>query len=239
MSFRFSPSIIKDGLVLYLDAANTRSYVSGSTVWTDISRIGNNGLLISGPTFNSLNNGSVVFNGTNQYGTIPAVSSLAFNDNFSVSVWVRVNAIHATGYSAFAGRFGPTTNYGGYELECNNQNGGNKFAFVVGNNGGTSASNFRRINSDVIITFGSWYHVTGTNIFGVNKLYVNGQVQSTTSTFNVVTNSTQLFAIGRVYADFNSYYHNGNIANIIVYNRGLTDVEVLQNYNSTKSRFNL
>jgi hypothetical protein len=55
----------------------------------------------------------------------------------------------------------------------------------------------------------------------------------------VVTNSSQLFAIGRIYADSNQYYHNGNIANISVYNRGLTDVEVLQNYNSTKSRFGL
>ena len=67
MSFSFSPKIVTDGLVLYLDAANTRSYVSGSTVWTDLSRVGNNGLLINGPTFNSLNNGSIVFNGTNQY----------------------------------------------------------------------------------------------------------------------------------------------------------------------------
>lgn len=237
MSFNYSPKIVTDGLVLYLDAANTRSYISGSTVWNDISRIGNNGLLLNGPTFNSLNNGSIVFNGTTQYGTIPAVSSLSFNNNFSISVWVKVNAIHGGGYSGFAGRFGPTSNYGGYLLECNNQNGGNKFAFVVGNNGGTGVNNFRRINSDTIITFGLWYHVTGTNISGLNKLYVNGQVQSTTSTFNVVTNSTQLFAISRIYADFNSYYHNGNISNVQVYNRDLTPSEVLQNYNATKGRY--
>jgi len=71
MSFSFSPSIIKDGLVLYLDATNTRSYVSGSTIWTDISRVGNNGLLINGPTFSRDGGGSVVFDGNDDYTLLP------------------------------------------------------------------------------------------------------------------------------------------------------------------------
>ena len=50
MSFNYSPKIITDGLVLYLDAANIRSYVSGSTTWNDISRVGNNGNLITAVT---------------------------------------------------------------------------------------------------------------------------------------------------------------------------------------------
>jgi hypothetical protein len=32
------PNVVMDGLVLWLDAANTKSYVSGSTTWNDISR---------------------------------------------------------------------------------------------------------------------------------------------------------------------------------------------------------
>ena len=228
-------NIVTSGLVLSLDAANTKSYSGSGTIWRDLTSNVNNGTLVGSPAFSSSNGGVLTFNGS-QYGTIPAVSSLAFNDNFTLSSWVRVSAFNGLGYNGIAGRFGPTTNFGGYELECNNQNGGNKFAFVVGNNGGTGNS-FRRINSDIIFSFNLWYHVVGTNISGLNKLYVNGQVQSTTSTFNVVTNSSQLFAIGRIYADSNQYHHIGNIANISVYNRGLTDAEVLQNYNSMKVRF--
>ena len=231
----FTP-IVTNGLVLCLDAGNTKSYPGSGATWTDLSSNGNNGTLISSPAYSSSNGGVLTFNGS-QYGTIPAASSLAFNDNFTISSWVKVTAFNGTGYNGIAGRFGPTTNFGGYELECNNQNGGNKFGFVVGNNGGASINNFRRINSDIIFSFNLWYHVVGTNISGLNKLYVNGQVQSTTYTFNVVTNSSQLFAIGRIYADNNQYYHIGNIANISVYNRGLTDAEVLQNYNATKGRF--
>jgi hypothetical protein len=37
MAFNYSPKIVTDGLVLYLDAANPKSYVSGSTTWVDMS----------------------------------------------------------------------------------------------------------------------------------------------------------------------------------------------------------
>jgi len=59
------PNISDDGLVLSLDAANTKSYINGSTTWTDLSRRGNNGTLINGPTFDSTNLGSIVFDGVN------------------------------------------------------------------------------------------------------------------------------------------------------------------------------
>ncbi len=65
MAFNYSPRVVTDGLVLYLDAANQYSYVSGSTSWNDISRGGNNGILTNGPTYNSANGGSIVFDGTN------------------------------------------------------------------------------------------------------------------------------------------------------------------------------
>ena len=74
MAFSYSPKIITDGLVLYLDAANPYSYVSGSTVWNDISRTMTSGSLINGPTFSSANNGSIVFDGVNDYVISTTVS---------------------------------------------------------------------------------------------------------------------------------------------------------------------
>ena len=61
------PNIITNGLVLALDAANTKSYVSGSTVWRDLSGNNNSGSLTNGPTFNSANGGSIVFDGVDDY----------------------------------------------------------------------------------------------------------------------------------------------------------------------------
>ena len=58
-------NIVKDGLVLYLDAANPNSYISGSTTWYDLSISGNIGTLSSGITYNYSNGGSLNFNGIN------------------------------------------------------------------------------------------------------------------------------------------------------------------------------
>jgi hypothetical protein len=61
------PNIVTDGLVLYLDAANQKSYPGTGTTWNDLSGNGNNGTLVNGPTFNSDNNGSIVFDGVDDY----------------------------------------------------------------------------------------------------------------------------------------------------------------------------
>jgi len=53
MGLGHSPSIVTSGLVLALDAGNTKSYPNTGTVWTDLSGNGNTGTLTNGPTFNS------------------------------------------------------------------------------------------------------------------------------------------------------------------------------------------
>ena len=69
MGVAYNPNIVTDGLVLCLDAANKRSYPGTGTTWTDRSANGNNGTLTNGPTFDSANGGSIVFDGTNDYVT--------------------------------------------------------------------------------------------------------------------------------------------------------------------------
>ena len=76
MAFNYSPKTVIDGLVLYMDAANSKSYVSGSTTWNDISRGGNIGTLLNGPTFNSSNSGNIVFDGTDDYVTVTEIGQL-------------------------------------------------------------------------------------------------------------------------------------------------------------------
>ena len=68
MSFNFSPKIVTDGLVLYLDAANIKSYTPDSLFWYDISKGSkNNGTLINGPVFNPSNGGNIIFDGINEW----------------------------------------------------------------------------------------------------------------------------------------------------------------------------
>jgi hypothetical protein len=84
MAFNYSPKVITDGLVLYLDAANQYSYPRSGTTWSDISRTGANGTLTNGPTFSSANGGSIAFDGTNDYVT---GSCNVSGQNITVNTW--------------------------------------------------------------------------------------------------------------------------------------------------------
>ena len=67
MAFIHSPKLVTNGLVLCLDAANKLSYPGSGTTWYDLSGNANNGTLTNGPTFNSANSGSIVFDYIDDY----------------------------------------------------------------------------------------------------------------------------------------------------------------------------
>ena len=58
--------IVKDGLILNLDAGNRYSHPGSGTTWSDLSGNNNNGTLVNGVGYSSSNGGSFVFDGTNQ-----------------------------------------------------------------------------------------------------------------------------------------------------------------------------
>jgi hypothetical protein len=78
------PSIITDGLVLYLDAGNTKSYISGSTIWNDVSKVGNNGLLSGTPVFDSSFGGNIFFSGSRS----ASIAETNLTD-WSISSWFK------------------------------------------------------------------------------------------------------------------------------------------------------
>ena len=88
MAISYNPSSVTSGLVLCLDAGNTKSYPGSGTTWTDLSGNGNTGTLTNGPTYSSANGGSFVFDGTDDYASISGsitVSEVTF------SVWLKRN----------------------------------------------------------------------------------------------------------------------------------------------------
>ncbi len=70
MSVYGGPDIVTNGLVLHLDAANSKSYLGSGTTWNDLSGNGNNATLTNGPSFSNSNRGSIVFDGTNDYAEL-------------------------------------------------------------------------------------------------------------------------------------------------------------------------
>jgi hypothetical protein len=251
MAFNFSPKIVTDGLVLYLDAANTKSYISGSTVWNDISRSGLNGTLTNGPTFSSANGGSIVFDGSNDYiDNIGDLSSFSFIQNtniFSVSFWFKVDVINTeyrfigntitTAEKGFLVVFRYTSGFGFDALGCYVANGVGSTLISVGT------------TNDNIITDTNWHHACYViNNTTTGLWYIDGR--SVTTTIRIpgtitVTNvkstgdSTRTLNVGRVNSASPTNFLDGNIAQVQIYNRTLSASEVLQNYNATKTRFGL
>ena len=89
MPINYCPRIVTDGITLYLDAGNIKSYSGSGTTWTDISSKGNNGTLTNGPTFNSDNIGSIVFDGTDDVVTATDAGLPSSSNPRSISAWVK------------------------------------------------------------------------------------------------------------------------------------------------------
>jgi hypothetical protein len=237
MAGTVAPNIVTNGLVLYLDAANTKSYPGSGTIWTDIAA-GNNGTLTNGPTFNSGSGGSIVFDGVDDYIDTPYVTAIGTND-FSYSVWIKystsqIGAIVAkrVGSPTFeqftlfvAGD--PYGNTAGTYICCDDYNSGGRYVNTVNTYGD-----------------GNWHHVAVVrNSTGV-LVYVDGISQSlagvSTSAIPNLSTTSKLF-IGRSGENqsVGAIPFNGSISLVQVYNLALSSTEIQQNYNSTKTRFGL
>ena len=92
MATKYSPKTVTDGLLLSFDAANTKSYPKSGTTWSDLSGNGNTGTLTNGPTFNSANGGSIVFDGVDDYVNVANASSLNSSAQ-TISVWYNATTI--------------------------------------------------------------------------------------------------------------------------------------------------
>ena len=225
MSFHYSPKIVTDGLVLYLDAANTRSYPGTGTTWSDLSRGGNNGTLTNGPTFNSGNGGSIVFDGSNDYVKPPASTTLQLTD-FTLSSWIKINTQNA---NQFIIDTSTNASFGyGYSYRITTDNKIRFWAYDANNN----------LNSTTTISPNIWYNilVTYNNTSKLQSIYINGVFDiSNTHTNPFVVSTVTNLQIGG--SSILGGYLNGNISQTSIYNRALSSTEIRQNYNATKTRF--
>ena len=242
MGLAHSPSIISDGLVFHLDAANIRSYVgSGNTSYSlnnNITLALNNGV-----GFTSTNRGMFTFDGTNdnltstnynmpfvnnsEY-TFEAVCKFNSNPNSYQTVLLYGNLSYQ-GFVLGKARSG-FINYEGV--------GGALYGGIYGTANAMIAAS--TINGDQTVSMGFVHYVytlsKPASVY-VAKLYVNGQLNSsnTTSITSYTFGSLNTFNIGGPSGDS----VNGNIAIMRVYNRALSEQEILQNYNATRKRFGL
>lgn len=236
MAISRGPKTVTNGLVFCVDAADKNSYPGSGTTWNDIGGQGYTGTLTNGPTFNSSNGGSIVFDGTDDYSITTFSSALnLINDPttnggiISFSIWTNVISNTVGGYIISSG--GETSSTGFWMA---NQNGSPEVGIKT-----TSKVWYILITSSdfPLNTWINWTIVCDNTSMYV---YKNGVIYSTSSSSGVsVSSQFSRFTIGTPTAILGSYCGNNRVSNVLIYNRALTAAEILQNYNSTKSRFGL
>jgi hypothetical protein len=229
MGFFRGPNIVRNGLVLALDAANPKSYTDGSTIWNDLSGNRNSGSLNNAPALNNDSYGSLVFNSeVSNSVSIPRI----VQDDFTLSCWFKTS--QSSSFSGFPqwyggiglidGEVAGTANDFGLSI------GSGKVLFGVGNPDTT-------ITSSLTYNDNRWHQATATRIksTGVIILYIDGvQVASAIGGTNSLTAATSL-RIGSIQTDIQ--FFSGSIASVQIYNQALSAREVAQNYNAIQSRF--
>lgn len=238
--------IVTDGLVLNLDAGFTPSYPTEGTTWYDISSNANNGTLINGPTFNSGNGGSISVDGTNDIITVDDNASIDLTE-LTFSLWFNRGDILPLAIGDQQNFFvkGDSNAPGGDQVcpafQLFGPTGGGQYRWVYPGNG------FSNIAPPSQIFFANqWYNMTITHVSTQTPIpYLNGVKQTDWVAFNttapLVPNNFPMSFAGDVNRDVSSRYanFNGKFAIFQMYNRALTEQEVLQNWNAQRGRFGL
>lgn len=229
MAIFYSPKIVTDGLVLCLDAGNTKSYSGSGATWTDLSNNGGNGTN-SNMTYSSSNGGYFIFNNSSSVSTISNYSALNPTTGLSIEAWVNFD--------------GDSDDFIFEKGDVNTQfslfSHSTDIVFRTYHSGDVGGyHSLAPSKSTVGVANGQWVHIVGSWDGSTKIIYINGVLKNSISkTGNLVTTSPGA-SVGRFGGTTTGYYFGGKIAKVAVYNIGLSASQVLQNYNALRGRYGL
>ena len=238
MGISGGPDIIQDGLVLALDAADRNSYPGSGTTWADMSGNGNNGTLTNGPTFNSANGGSIVFDGVDDYVNCGIGSLLNITSSVTLICWIKLNGNPSViGNPNVIDKWDWPNNLRVYSLGTEE----GKFSTSISRDG--SFGNRLFVTESISPSLNQFYFLVSTYNGQTLSLYKNATLISTASymtTYPIFNAPTTETWVGRSRdAGQGGRWISANTYNLQIHNRALSASEILQNYNAQKSRFNL
>ena len=215
------PNIIEDGLVMALDAANTKSYPGTGTTWFDISGNSNNATLNS--VTHKSDNGGV-------FETAGVLTSYIDNNTINLT---------STNFTVFcASRYSNLASAGRVVNALSNN-------FLVGHHGGRA----ERYYAQGWLTYGAgsalteaqgrvaWrvYHACGDISGDSYDFYVNERTILTGN--NAGAQGPNGLLIGK--SPYSAEPSEAHTAFVYYYNRVLTKDETMQNFNAVRGRFGL
>lgn len=219
-------AIVRNGLVIYLDAVNKNSYPGSGTTWFDLSGNGRHGTLQSGVTYST--NGHFSFDGSTGHVTLPLISTA--NTNLTIQTMIYLPSISTKGTLFVTG------NASGFALGI----GGTTFD-NVGNDIIGLFPGIRWIDTN--ITYGpvGWYLMTmSLDASGVPTIYRNTTLVGTYSGTAAKVPATNSY-IGRTIGDepVGERAFSGFMSVFWAYNKVLSNAEIQQNFNAVRGRYGI
>ena len=218
-------NIITRGLKLHYDASTVESYPGSGTSWYDISGNNNNGTLSNGPTFST---NAIRLDGVNDYISLP--TSGVAPSTLTLEFWIKRHSN--------LGYFFVIDNSDNPELRLQFSSGYVQLTWY------DDSAYIASFSSVAAITLDTWYNVSVTSKNNDFRLYING-VLDTADTSGTYTGSPSGNAGEHTLGTYNrpgagyGGYANVSYGVYRLYDRVLTDTEILQNYNIQKARFGL
>lgn len=213
----FAPSPILNGLTMHLDASVAESYPASGNVWTDLSGNGNDATFQNSVSYADRFGGVVNFSSNGDHCTFP---SITIGPNGHIDVWLLVGNKNYNDNYASRGIFLGTGSRTARLLGVQN---------TFGIDGETSDNGERFVRDNPVFRNGWNNFQSSWNNFSVTN-YINGVVFDTRS----VGSSVPFDQIG---CSSTTASYIGDIASVKLYNRPLSEEEVLQNFFALRERF--
>ena len=225
MATKGGSNVITDGLVSYYDAANSRSYPGTGTNWKDIAN-NKDGTLTNGPTYSSDSKGKFTFDGTDDYVDGGAASNHITNTSgITIALWCRPDTVNTFKKMVTSGTSSNVVQGIYFSIGPNTRN--TYFGLRLG---GTN----RSLISTTNLSTTEFSYLVGTYNGSIMKLYLNNTLLNSANYSGAIGTGGNLRISG--YWNGNETW-DGDIATCQIYDRDLTEDEILQNYNATKQRF--
>lgn len=226
--------IVTNGLVLNLDSAQIKSYPETGTTWLDISSNNYSFNLVNGPTYDSPNQRSMYFNGTTAYANANA-TILSSASTKSVFAWVKAAPLTTTTAAVRVVNHMPNISsqfvltFDSYLTPVN--------TYRIG---GTPNNNVNYGYSTTYFPINTWAYIgytwDGTTFTGYHNATQYSLADQIGGAFGFA-GVTGVILGARTSTP--ATFLKGNLGPVHIYNYGLSNTEVAQNFNAQKSRFGL
>jgi hypothetical protein len=232
MGIAYNTSVVRDGLVLYLDAANRKSYSGTGTNWTDLSGSGNNGTLTDGPTFSSGNLANFTFNNNSADYTL--------GGHVEVQNTASLNNINSFSLSFVLYSLGTQSGNGGSVFHKANESNTGFICEPLSDNirinyGNGTTWFWSAINTALI--HNEYASYTYTYDGSTLHIYKNSQLLSSHS-ITIAWDNTNIVSIGRRRGHlFHKLY--GRISSEMLHTTTLSSTQIQQNFNALRGRYSI